>query len=236
MADELNAATSEGAGQQAAAPVSATTEPAAGIPTGSPSTGGTNSSSEPKDSRALGIDKGSDDGSQGLGGAGLLGQDPADEDPNAGILGAPEDGYKFEADEKSPVQLSGDMLDAFGKVAKELNLSQASAQKVVSAMAPAMTQHYAQMRKEWAAQSEGDPEFGGPAFKANLKSINRTYMDTTTEGLREVLMKTGLNSHPEVLRFFYRLNKERSEGKFITSAGSSDDRSGSDDFYKGMRP
>ena len=135
-----------------------------------------------------------------------------------------------------PVQLSGDMLDAFGKVAKELNLSQASAQKVVSAMAPAMTQHYAQMRKEWAAQSEGDPEFGGPAFKANLKSINHTYMDTTTEGLREVLMKTGLNSHPEVLRFFYRLNKERSEGKFIPSAVSSDDRSGSDDFYKGMRP
>ena len=217
MADETNAATSEGAGQQAAAPVSATTEPAAGIPTGSPSAGGTNSSSESKDSRALGIDKGSDDGSQGLGGPGLLGQDPADEDPNGGILGAPEDGYKFEADEKNPVQLSGDLLDAFGKVAKELNLSQASAQ-------------------DWAAQSEGDPESGGPAFKANLKSINRTYMDTTTEGLREVLMKTGLNSHPEVLRFFYRLNKERSEGKFITSAGSSDDRSGSDDFYKGMRP
>lgn len=234
---ETNAVMGEGAAPAAApAPASPATEPAAGSPMGSlPADGAISQSSGPvDDSRALGTKEGSDDAGFT---PGILNAEEQSDVTADGVLGAPEEGYKFEPVEGSPVQISDDMLDAFGKVAKELNLSQESAQKVVSAMAPAMMQRYQGLRTEWGAATQADPEFGGANFRANLKGIQKAYRDTTTPELRAILQQSGLDSHPEVVRHFYRLSKERAEGRFITSGNASGGGSGpTDDFYKGMKP
>lgn len=105
-------------------------------------------------------------------------------------------------------------------------------------MEPALVRRVEALRKEWAQASQTDAEFGGQNFKQNVKAIKRTYMQTTTPELRAAFAASGLDSNPEVLRHFYRLSKVLSDGKFVTSQGTSEAGVGSErqSFYKGMNP
>ena len=71
-----------------------------------------------------------------------------------------------------------------------------------------------------------------------MKAVRRAYNATTSEGLREVLKASGLDSHPEVIRHFYGLSKILGEGRIITSQGTKEsaDGRGLQGFYKGMNP
>lgn len=168
--------------------------------------------------------------------AGLLSQ--ADEEPNSGndVLGAPENGYSFEPSPDSAVHMDGESLKAFGDIAKELNLSQAAAQKIVNGMEPLLAKTVSRNREAWAQEARQDPEYGGAEFERNMKAVRRAYAATTSEGFRKVLQASGLDSHPEVIRHFYELSQRLGEGKFITSSGASEsgDRRDPRDFYKGM--
>lgn len=143
---------------------------------------------------------------------------PADE----GILGAPEGGYTFEAPEG--VELDAGMMKDFGEVAKELNLSQEAAQKVVAKMTPSINKslqaRLSTLRTEWEGASRSDAEFGGDKFNDNLKEINRAYGEWATPELRKVLAASGLNSHPEMLRLFYKISKATGEGRFVRGGSS----------------
>lgn len=244
MAEDMNATTGEGApGAGAGVPASTATEPAAGDPTGSlPGGAKTDGSSEPANagSRAQpDSNAGSEEPPKEAPGKGLLSEeDDEDEtaDPN-GVLGAPEKGYEFKDSPESEVHFDGETRSAFAAVAKELNLSQEAAQKVIDKMEPALVRRVEALRKEWAQASQTDAEFGGQNFKQNVKAIRRTYLQTTTPELRAAFEASGLDSNPEVLRHFYRLSKVLSDGKFVTSQGTRDDGVGSEHrFYKGMNP
>ena len=178
---------------------------------------------------------------------GLMGAEPSAQDtepPAQGtepsVLGAPEK-YDFTTDAEG-VELDPSVMSDFGDVAKELNLSQDAAQKIVSKMAPTMAkQHQAtiqRLRGEWENACRADSEFGGAKFDANLKGIREAYARYTTPELRTLMGRTGLDSHPEMLRLFHRLAVESGEGRFVGSSGGSGKSSGGDitDFYVGMKP
>lgn len=160
------------------------------------------------------------------------------QDGDAGVLGAPEGSYEINAPEGSA--LDSTVMGEFEAVAKELNLSQDAVQKIVDRMAPtwqkqglAQVEHF---RKEWIDQSKADKEFGGNNFEANLKGINRAYAQFTTPELRALLAGSALDSHPEMLRLFHRLDKATREGRFIR--GSAAGALPADDirnFYKGLK-
>ena len=124
--------------------------------------------------------------------------------------GAPEK-YEFKAAEGRT--FDPEVLEAYSTVARELNLSQEAAQRVLDAMAPKVAERQqAQIeavRKEWVSTSKGDKEFGG-AKKA---------LDTFgTAELRTLLNASGLGDHPEVIRFMYRAGKAISEDRFVGGA------------------
>lgn len=163
-----------------------------------------------------------------------------DEEPDKGegVLGAPEGEYEFKAAEGA--ELDPGVMKEFGGIAKELNLSQDAAQKIVERVAPAMsksmTERINALRTQWEDASRNDPEFGGPNFEANLKGINRAYVEFTTPELRSLLQESGLNSHPEMLRLFNRLAKATGESRFVR--GGADRGTPEDDvrsFYKGLK-
>lgn len=130
--------------------------------------------------------------------------------------GAPES-YDF-----GETQLDTEVLTAFGEVAKELNLTQEVASKVLDKMTPVMQARQAAQletaRTEWAEQSKADKEFGGDKLQENLSFAKRAMDAYATNELKTLLNESGLGNHPEVIRFFVKAGKAISEDTVVTGA------------------
>jgi len=140
--------------------------------------------------------------------------------------GAPE---KYEFNDKvadAPEVLDPDVLTAFGEVAKELDLPQEAAQKVLDKVAPVIQARQAEQvekaRVEWAEDSKSDDEFGGETFDANLEVAKSALDAFGTSTFKQLLSESGLGNHPEVIRFMYRAGKAISEDSYVgNSQGAS---------------
>lgn len=154
------------------------------------------------------------------------GEDKADgdDDDDDSPEGAPEEYEDFTAPEG--VELDADVLSDFKGLAKELNLPQAQAQKIVD-VGVQLSQKWAEqsaaaveaMQSEWLEQAKTDKEFGGEALNANL-AIGKKALDTFgTDELRGLLEQSKLGDHPEIIRFFTRVGKAISEDSVVTPGG-----------------
>ena len=130
--------------------------------------------------------------------------------------GAPES-YEFKAPEGT--QFDDAVLGAFSEVAKELNLPQDQAQKVLDKMAPVIAARQAEQfetaRNDWAEAAKTDKEFGGEKLTENLGVAKKALDTFATPELRALLDASGLGNHPEVIRVFYRAGKAISEDRFV---------------------
>ena len=133
--------------------------------------------------------------------------------------GAPEN-YEFNpkvAD--APQELDPEVLTAFGEVAKDLDLPQEAAQKVLDKVAPVIQARQAkeveQAKTNWANDSQSDEEFGGENLNANLETAKSALNAFGTDALKSLLQESGLGNHPEVIRFMYRAGKAISEDSYV---------------------
>lgn len=150
---------------------------------------------------------------------------------------APDDAAKAPTDAKAETQVNyefkapegktfdPEVIAEYSKVAKELNLSQESAQRVLDAMGPKLAERQmAQieaLRNGWADSSKADKEFGGERLSENLSVAKKALDAFGTNELRALLNETGIGNHPEVIRFMFRAGKAISEDKFV--GGSKND-------------
>lgn len=129
---------------------------------------------------------------------------------------APEK-YEFKAPEGK--QFDAEVLNTYSEVARELNLSQEAAQRVLDAMAPKMAERQVAqieaIRAEWANSSKTDKEFGGEKLSENLSTAKKALDAFGTTELRTLLNESGLGNHPEVIRFMVRAGKAISEDRFV---------------------
>lgn len=130
--------------------------------------------------------------------------------------GAPEK-YEFKAPEGK--SYDAETMNSFSEIAKELNLPQDSAQKLLDTMAPKIAerqmQQIAVIRTEWAQASQTDKEFGGDKLAENL-AVAKTALDSFgTPELRAMLNQSGLGNNPEIIRFMYRAGKAMSNDTFV---------------------
>lgn len=134
---------------------------------------------------------------------------------------APE-AYEFKAPEG--VELNPALLGEFEGLARELNMPQNEAQAIVERMTPKIQARMqaqqieimAQARADWLQQIESDAEIGGAAKQASQASAAKALHQFGTPELRALLKDSGLEAHPEVVRFFSRAGKAISEDAFIT--------------------
>jgi hypothetical protein len=143
----------------------------------------------------------------------------AEAKPEVKVEGAPET-YAFVAPEGQTYDAN--ILTAFEASAKEANLTQDAAQKLLDSMAPKIaerqTEQVLAINKEWLDSSKSDKEFGGDALDANL-GIAKKALDTFgSPELSKLLGTTGLGNHPEVIRAFYKIGKAISEDTFVSGA------------------
>lgn len=132
--------------------------------------------------------------------------------------GAPE-AYAFTAPEGK--EFDAGLTDAFAAVAKDLNLSQDSAQTILSKMAPVLEARQAAqaqaMKSEWLESAKSDAEYGGAKLQENLGVAKKAMDSFANPALVTLLNETGLGSHPEVVRLFYKVGKTISEDRFVAN-------------------
>jgi hypothetical protein len=136
-------------------------------------------------------------------------------------VGAPET-YEFKAAEG--VTYDDTVLTAYSEVAKELNLPQESAQKVLDKMAPVLAARQAEQieaaRNTWAESAKSDKEFGGDKLPESLVSAKKALDAFGTPELRTLLNDTGLGNHPDVIRFMVKAGKAISEDRYVGGKGA----------------
>lgn len=159
--------------------------------------------------------------------AAAVGKEPAPADAakteaSAEAKAAPET-YEFKAPEGRA--FDPEVIAEYSKVAKELNLSQEAAQRVLDSVGPKLAERQAAqieaIRNGWAESSKADKEFGGEKLSENLSVAKKALDQFGTAELRALLNESGIGNHPEVIRFMYRAGKAISEDKVITGAAAT---------------
>lgn len=158
----------------------------------------------------------------------------------AAAEGAPEEYADFAAPEG--VELDAEVLGEFKTTAKEMNLTQDQAQKVVDLGAKMLqgwtaqaNEYHAAELAEWRSQSEADPRFGGtPEKLGEALAVAKTALDqfASPKFKEKVLNEMGLGDHPEFIHAWYQVGKAMSEDRMVPANGQAGgDRVLGEGFY-----
>ena len=151
--------------------------------------------------------------------------------------GAPEK-YDFKAQEG--LQFDPQVIEAYSEVARDLNLSNDDAQKLLDKVAPVMAARQQEQIKAvtegWAQAAKTDKEFGGERIGENLATAKKALDAFGTPEFKSLLEESGLGNNPEVIRFMYRAGKQISEDTFVGGKGpSGSDKSLADKLYSSQK-
>ena len=128
--------------------------------------------------------------------------------------------YEFKAPEGK--DFDPEVIKSFSEIAKELDLPQDAAQKMLDKVAPKIMERQMQAletaRNEWAESARTDKEFGGDKLNDNLVVAKKALDSFGTPELRKLLNESGLGNHPEMIRLMYRAGKAISEDRFVGGA------------------
>ncbi|WP_316391870.1 peptidase [Citrobacter farmeri] len=167
---------------------------------------------------------------------GAEGDKPAEEKPadDKKQEGAPEK-YEFQAAEG--VELDTEALKEFEPVAREMNLTNEQAQKLVdvypkilAGVQQRQVEAWQQTTEQWAADVKADKEIGGDSLTANLSVAQRAIDQFGTPDLKEYLNSTGLGNHPGLVKFCVKVGKAMSEDGMVTG-GNDGQRSAAEVLY-----
>ncbi|HAT1514651.1 TPA: peptidase [Morganella morganii] len=139
-------------------------------------------------------------------------------DPGKPAVAAPEK-YEFKVAEGQ--ELDAEAVKAFEPIAKELNLSNEQAQKLVdvygSKIMPKLVEQQAvqwqQQIEQWAEQVKADKDLG---TDASIGAAQKAMDKFGSPELKQYLNETGLGNHPELVRIFANIGKAMSEDGLVT--------------------
>lgn len=172
---------------------------------------------------------------QGQEAEGKQGKDPQDDGKPQG---APE---KYEFATPEGMQFDDAVVGAFSEVAKDLNLSQEAAQKILDKVGPVMAAQQNEALQaassEWAEASKTDKEFGGDKLNENLAVAKKAMDQFASPELRALLNESALGNNPEVIRMFYRVGKAISEDGFVVGGNAKNsEQTTAQRLYPNMNP
>jgi hypothetical protein len=162
------------------------------------------------------------------------GQKPQPENSNNSAdksVGAPE---KYEFKFPDGITPHPEATPEFEKVARELNLSQDQAQKLVDIaakhfapekFAKAQEAQWNALREKWTAEVKNDPEFGGRNFEETRLRTRNFIVKFAGNDLRELdaVFDSGWGDNPALFRFLARVAKATGEDKLVEGSPSAND-------------
>ncbi len=140
-------------------------------------------------------------------------------DANKSDVGAPEK-YEFKAPEEGQ-ELDKGALEVFEPIARELNLNNEQAQKLVdvygSKIMPAINKQLAEgwqkQTEQWAETVKADKELGSDE---SIGEAQKAMDKFGSPELKQYLEESGLGNHPELIRIFASVGKAMSEDGLVT--------------------
>lgn len=160
-------------------------------------------------------------------GLGVNAYAPTEVTETAELIPVDENGYfgKPEKYDYSGVELpenycyDNELLDEFNELAGKYNLSQKSANELMS-MAVKLTQltgtNFSQTLAEQQRQKIEDyktalitdREMGGANFNKTMRTANIAYTQFADDDVQSLLQETGLNCHPKIVKMFYEIGRK----------------------------
>lgn len=130
-------------------------------------------------------------------------------------------------------KLEGQDLTDFKSFAKEQDLSQEQAQKVLDFAGPKIKQMIEQpykawneIQSRWQAEVKADPEIGGTKYEQSVKEAGNVFVpgesnpfiksDVEAKSLREALKATGAGNNPAIVRLFVKMGRLLAEPENLT--------------------
>ena len=97
--------------------------------------------------------------------------------------------------------------------------------RVASEQQQAFAQQRTQQLNAWAGDLRKDTEFGGEKFDANIATAVKGLDAVGTPELRQLLDQSGLGSHPDVVRAFWKVGQMVADTPVVTGKAGTSTRS-----------
>lgn len=154
------------------------------------------------------------------------------------LLTSPED-YVFQFAPETVVDTA--LIDEFKRFAFEQKMSLENArlmakfyEKYVLGQSKKQNQEQAELLRSMQKACEEDSEFGGMNFYDNMRYAKAAMLRFDDGSLAKILNETGFGSHPEVVRFMYRIGKALAEKDMPKAKESIEEKSAAELFYPSM--
>lgn len=133
------------------------------------------------------------------------------------------------------------LIDEFKRFAFEQKMSLENArlmakfyEKHVLGQSKKQSQEQAELLQSMQKACEEDSEFGGMNFYDNMRYAKAAVLRFDDGSLAKILNDTGFGSHPEVVRFMYRVGKALAEKEMPLAKESTAEKSAAELFYPSM--
>lgn len=158
------------------------------------------------------------------------------------FIGAPEKYGDFNVPDG--VVVRPDMLEKTETIARELNLSQAGAQKLIDlapelsqAMADAQQEHWDTVVSNWESSIKEDPNFGGPKFDETMERAKRVLNEHGNDALKTFLEETRFGSNPDLIKLLAKIDQKMGEDKLVDGKPSGvQEKSAAEILYPSQEP
>lgn len=154
------------------------------------------------------------------------------------LLTSPDD-YVFQFSPETVVDTM--LIDEFKRFAFEQKMSLENArlmaqfyEKYVLGQSKKQSQEQAELLTSMQKACEEDSEFGGMNFHDNMRYAKAAVLRFDDGSLAKILNDTGFGSHPEVVRFMYRVGRALAEKEMPRAKESPAERSAAELFYPSM--
>lgn len=139
--------------------------------------------------------------------------------------------------------LDGEFSTELTTLAKELNLPQDKAQRLIDlgvkhaqGITAALQESVTNARKAWADEVRADAEIGGANLGVHMATAKKALAAFGTPALAGLLNQTGFSQHPEFLRLLVRVGEAISEDTEIVTGGGADGGRAPKDHAKRLYP
>ena len=154
--------------------------------------------------------------------------------------GAPETYETFKLPEGTTV--NEELMGEFNALAKEMNLPQESAQKIIDmvpkqfeAFAAKQAEDWKGTREAWVKDIKEDKELGGEKLNETLERANRTLRNFGSDGLKDFLADSGFGDSSDLVRMLVKLDVALGEDYVVDGKPSSEKgKSAAETLYSGQ--
>lgn len=140
--------------------------------------------------------------------------------------GVPEGGYNLDGIDMPEGYVLDDMVaENLSGICKEMGLSQKAFANIVNKMTPVLEAQQDHMVEQFKQDNlkafRADKELGGPRAQQTLSAANSAYQKLVPEDLQDLFMRSGLNTHPSMIKLFYNLSKSLGDDSVFRGGRSS---------------